>query len=113
MSSVALPQNVVARACELFVLYAKKGAFQIEEYSDAGAVYKRLTEAAKDGSEVSEVDVKYVISVINVCSQRTPVEAQNFKPIADLLEALAKSVRPPVVEEEADVEEEKSSVTEL
>lgn len=100
MSTVSLPQAVLTRACELFALYAKKGAFQIEEYSDAGAVYKRFVEAAKDSTEVSDVDVKYVISAINVCSQRTPVEAQNYKPIADLLEALAQSIQPPQEEEE-------------
>lgn len=105
MSTVSLPQAVLARACELFALYAKKGAFQIEEYSDAGAVYKRFAEAAKENTEVSETDVKYVISAINVCSQRTPVEAQNYKPIADLLAALSQSVQLPALEE---VEEEKA-----
>ena len=111
MSTISLPTNVITRACELFVLYSKKGAFQIEEYTDAGAVYKRLAEAAKSGEEVSEVDVNYVISAINVCSQRTPVEAQNYKPIADLLEVLARAVQPaPVAEEE---EDKPSSITEL
>lgn len=115
MSTVSLPSAVVARACEVFVLYAKKGAFQVEEFSDAGAVYGRLTEAAKDGSEVSEVDVKYVISVINVCSQRTPVEAQNFKPISDLLSALAAAITPPPTDasEEEEKEEVPTTVTEL
>lgn len=113
MSSISLPQTVLTRACELFVLYSKKGAFQIEEYVDAGSVYKRFLEAAKESGEVSEIDIKYVISAINVCSQRTPVEAQNYKPIADLLEALAQSIRPaeePVADEE---EEKPATITEL
>lgn len=111
MSTVSLPTPVVTRACEVFVLYAKKGAFQVEEFADAGAVYGRLTEAAKNSTEVSDVDVKYVISVINVCSQRTPVEAQNFKPISELLDVLASAVAPPADEEEK--AEEPTTVTEL
>ncbi len=104
MSTVSLPVSVINRARELFVLYSKKGAFQIEEYADAGAVYKRLVEAsqskeAADASDVSEIDVKYVISAINVCSQRTPVEVQNYKAISELLETLSVSLK---VDEEVD-----------
>lgn len=119
MSSVSLTAATINRSREVFVLYAKKGAFQMEEFADAGAVYGRLTEATKEGKEsadVSEVDVKYVISVINVCSQRTPVEAQNFKPIADLLSALSAAIAPVSEVDPADEEEkaeEPSSITEL
>ena len=114
MSTVSLPTAVVTRACEVFVLYAKKGAFQVEEFADAGAVYGRLVEAAKSSTEVSEVDVKYVISVINVCSSRTPVEAQNFKPISELLTVLATAVTPaPVEAEEEEKAAEPTTVTEL
>ena len=103
---IALPATVITRACELFVLYSKKSAFQIEEYSDAGAVYKRLQDAAKEDSpELSEVDVKYVISAINVCANRTPVEVQNYKPISDLLEALAQALQP-----DSDAEEQKTDL---
>ena len=114
MSSFSLPTAVITRACEVFVLYAKKGAFQVEEFADAGAVYGRLTEAAKSSAEVSEVDIKYVISVINVCSQRTPVESQNFKPIADLLTALTTAITAvPEVDEEEEKPEAPSTITEL
>lgn len=95
MSTVSLPITVIARARELFVLYSKKSAFQIDEYSDVGAVFKRLTEAAtsEETADVTEVDVKYIISAINVCSQRTPIEIQNYKPIADLLEILSNAIK--------------------
>ncbi|TMW56831.1 hypothetical protein Poli38472_006841 [Pythium oligandrum] len=110
MSMITLPAAVVSRARDLFVLYSTKSAFKLEEYADVGAVYKRLSEAAQgeEPTEVSETDVKYIISAINVCAQRTPVEVQNYKPIVDLLETLAKSLQP--AEEE---EEEEETKTEL
>ncbi len=96
MSTITLPAAVVSRARDLFVLYSTKSAFKLEEYADVGAVYKRLSDAAQgeEPAEVSETDVKYIISAINICAQRTPVEVQNYKPIADLLDALAKSLQP-------------------
>ncbi len=114
MSTVSLPAAVIARSRELFVLYSKKAAFQIEEYADAGAVFARLTAAAKtEGpADVSEQDVKYLISAINICSQRVAIEAQNYKPVAELLEVLTAAVKTEEVEETKE-EDEKSSVTEL
>lgn len=114
MSAVSLPVAVIARSRELFVLYSKKAAFQIDEYSDAGAVFGRLTEAAKleNTADVSEQDVKYIVSAINVCAQRVPLESQNYKPVAELLEVLTASITPPTEDEETK-EDEKSSVTEL
>ncbi len=101
MSMITLPASVITRARDLFVLYSTKSAFKLEEYADVGAVYKRLLEAAQgeEPAEVSDVDVKYIISAINVCAQRTPVEVQNYKPIAELLEALAKALQPAEEEE--------------
>lgn len=102
MSMITLPANVVTRARDLFVLYSTKSAFKLEEYADVGAVYKRLLEAVQgeEPAEISDVDVKYIISAINVCAQRTPVEVQNYKPIAELLEYLAKALQPAVEEED-------------
>lgn len=111
MSSVTLTTATITRARDLFLLYSKKAAFAIEEYSDVHSVFKRLTEAlesAKGGSaEVTENDVKYIISAINVCANRTPIEVQNYAPIAELENSLKKAI-----EESADAEE-KSSITEL
>ena len=112
MSTVSLTTEILSRTRDLFILYSKKSAFNLEEYSDVGAVFKRLSaslEAAqKEGSaDVDEVDVKYVVSAINVCSQRVPTEFQNYKPIADLVEVLVAALK-------ADSEEkEESKVTEL
>ena len=110
MATVTLSTTTIARARELLTLYSKKSAFSLEEYTDVGAVYKRLTEVdGKEGDvEVSEIDVKYLINVISVCSTRVPTEVQNYKPIADLLETLAVSLKT----SEEDVEE-KPAVTEL
>jgi hypothetical protein len=110
MATVTLSTNTIVRARELLTLYSKKSAFNLEEYSDVGSVYTRLTEfAGKEGDvEVSEVDVKYLVNVISVCSARVPTEVQNYKPIADLLETLAVSLKIP-----EDEVEEKSTVTEL
>lgn len=121
MSVVQLSPSAVSRSCEVFMLYAKKGAFQVEEFTDAGAVYTRLTSALKDSEgkssvDVTEIDVKYVVNVIDVCSQRTPVEARNFKPIADLLTSLTAVVTPPTEETpsvDEEQKEESSSITEL
>ncbi|KAL3668759.1 hypothetical protein V7S43_006054 [Phytophthora oleae] len=119
MSTVSLPTTVVTRARELFVSYSKKGAFRIEEYADVSAVFTRLTEAVKSETahaDVSEQDAKYLISAINVCSNRAPTEAINLKPEGELLEALTAAVKS---EDEESKEEplekklEKTSITEL
>lgn len=104
MSTVSLPAPTLSRCRDLFLLYSQKNAFKIDEYADAGAVYKRLVSAVEstesDGSaEVSETDVNYVLSAINVCSQRVPTEVQNYKPIAELTESLAKALKPADEEE--------------
>lgn len=110
MSTVSLSGEILTRTRDLLTLYSKKSAFNLEEYVDVGSVFKRVSEAhetaQKEGSaEVAELDVKYVVSAINVCSQRVPTEVQNYKPIADLVEVLARALQQPVVEEE---EESKS-----
>jgi hypothetical protein len=96
MTTVSLPTSAITRTTELMVLFSKKAAFNIEEYADAGAVFKRLREVAEskeDSVDVEVFDIKYVVSAITVCSQRTPVEAQNYKPIADLLDILVATIK--------------------
>jgi hypothetical protein len=111
MSTVSLPTSVLTRACELFAFFAKKAAFNIEEYSGAGPVFDRILNASKSetSAEVTVLDVQYLISAITVCSGRTPVEVANYKTIADLLESLQKSLK-----KDEDLEEkEEPRVTEL
>jgi hypothetical protein len=114
MSSISFPATIITRARDLFILYSKKAAFALEEYGDVHAVYKRLTEAVEastesGSAELSEQDIKYIVSAMNVCATRTPVEVQNYKPIGELLDVLGEALKPV----DADAAEEKSSVTEL
>jgi hypothetical protein len=111
MSTVSLSTAVLTRASELFVFFSKKAAFNIDEYADAGAVYARVLEAAKTGqpAEVTVTDATYLVSAITVCSQRTPVEVANYKPIAELLESLQGSLK----KESDEQAEEKTTITEM
>ncbi len=98
MAAISLPSSTLTRTRDVFLLYSKKSAFNIEEYADTGAVYGRLVVALegaqKSGSaDVSETDVKFVITAINICSQRVPTEVQNYRPIAELLDTLAATVK--------------------
>ena len=111
MSTVSLTTDILTRARDLFTLYSKKSAFNLEEYADVGAVFKRVSEALEASqtsgtADLDEIDVKYLVSAVNVCSQRVPTEVQNYKPIADLVEVLVGALK-------TDDAEEKSSVTEL
>lgn len=88
----------VSRSRDLFVLYAKKGAFELSEYCDVGSVFKNLSAALESAADAKEVslgakDVAYVLSAINVCSQRTPVEVQNYKTIANLFETFGEALK--------------------
>lgn len=95
MSMITLPVSIITRIRDLFTLYATKSAFKLEEYSDVGGVYTRLVEALKneDSAELSDIDCKYVLSAINVCSQRIPVEVQNYRVISELLEIVSKALK--------------------
>lgn len=103
MSTLSVAPSLALRSCELMKLFStKSAAFAIEEYSDCGAVYKRLREAAESKDEtveVSEIDLKYVISAITICSQRVAVEAANYKPVALLLDDLMAAVKGDDLEE--------------
>lgn len=96
--SITIKTEDLIRVRELFLLYSKKGAFLMEEYVEAGTVYKTiqaLLEAAEKDEDVSleKKDAGYVLSTINVCSQRAPVEVQNYKPIAQLFETLSEAIK--------------------
>lgn len=97
MTTLHVAPSLALRCCELMKLFSTKpAAFAIEEYVDCGGVYKRLREAAekKDETvEVSEIDLKYVISAITICSQRVAVEATNYKPVALILEELMAAIK--------------------
>ena len=102
MSMITLPVPVVARARDLFVLYSNKSAFNLEEYADVGSIYKQILQALQTEEKTCELEdthVKYIISAINVCASRTPVEIQNYKPIAELLEILSQALKPSSEEE--------------
>ena len=105
MSSITLTTEILSRTRDLFTLYSKKSAFNLEEYADVGAVFKRVVAALEASQEsgsadVDEVDAKYVLSAINVCSQRVPTEVQNYKAIADLTEVLATALQASSADEE-------------
>lgn len=99
MSMITLPVSVIARIKDLFKLYSTKSAFILEEYADVGGVYSSLVEALKsDGSaELSETYCKYVLGAINVCSQRIPVDVQNYRAISELLEIITSALKDNVV----------------
>lgn len=113
MTTVSIPFSIATRIRDLFVLYAGKSAFKLEEYSDVGGIYKRFVEVLskeQESVEVSETDCKYVLSAINVCSQRIPVEVQNYRAISELLEVLAKSLKS---DDDEDAESKAAGKTDL
>ena len=97
MTTITVQTLDATRARDLFTLYSKKAAFVLEEYSDVGNVFKNLTDAVGEDAgetvELSKTDVTYVLNAINVCSQRTAVDVQNYKPIAALHEALTEALK--------------------
>lgn len=110
--SISVQVADITRVRDLFVLYGKKGAFNLEEYSDVGAVYKNVTRAIEDANDANEVeltkkDVTYVANAINVCSQRTAVEVQNYKPISILFDTLTALLKEDDEAEVVEVETKK------
>ncbi len=90
---VQLEVSVASRVVELMLLFSKKASFHIQEYKNVGGVFERLSKAleeSQDPVDVSVADVKLMVGTINVCSQRTPVEVQNYRVIADLLDTLTE-----------------------
>lgn len=92
--SITVKASEVVQVRDLLTLYSKKSAFNIDEYVDVGSVYARVVEAlgegksAEDDVTLESKDVRFVVATVNVCSQRTPVEVQNYKAIATLFENL-------------------------
>lgn len=92
--SVSVKVEDLVRARDVLVLYSKKAAFNIEEYTDVGTIYKSIVskiDGAKetDTLEVAKQDMLYVVQSMNVCAQRAPIELVNYKPIAALFETLS------------------------
>ncbi len=105
---VQLEAATITRVLELLVLFSKKAAFQLQEFERVGGLFQRFSKAAEAQEKFEDFpldDVKIVISTINVCTQRAPVEVQNYRAIADLLDKLTK-----VVNECEDCEEMKTEL---
>jgi len=104
---VRIDNSVATRVVDLMLLFSKKAAFQLPEYESVGGVFTRLSKAIEDKNDpvnVDVVDVKLMIGTINVCSQRTPVEVQNYRVIADLLDTLTATLKEEEEEEETKTE---------
>lgn len=96
--SITVQAADLTRIRDLIALYLKKGGFEPDETVDVGTVYKNVTSAIKDldgesSAELTQKDVTYVLSAMNVCAQRIPVELQNYKPIASLFETLSELLK--------------------
>jgi hypothetical protein len=109
--SVSLKNSDAAQIRELFVLYSKKSAFNIDEYVDVGGVYKRVVDAIGESKSPDDVvslekkDAAFIYTTMNVCSQRAPVEIQNYKAIASLFELLASLLKDMSVEDTEETKE--------
>lgn len=95
--TVEISQQDSTQLLELFVLYSKKNAFSIDEYGDVFTMYNKVREflmklqSAPDATAkltVEQKELAYLVKVMDICSQRTPVEVQNYKAISSLYERL-------------------------
>jgi hypothetical protein len=97
--SVSLKASEAVQIRDIFVLYSKKSGFNIEEYVDVGSVWKRIndivTNAKSTDANVSltNKDAVFIYNTLNVCSTRSPVEAQNYKPIGAIFELVTELVK--------------------
>ena len=96
--SISVNVKDLTSARDVLILYSKKGAFNIEEYTDVGNVYKSVStklEEAKEAesTEVPKPDMLYIVNAMTVCAQRTPIELQNYKPLAALFETLSSILK--------------------
>lgn len=114
--SVELTTQDVTQLVELFILFSKKNAFSIDEYGDVFTMYSKLKEfimkvqSNQDTSSKCSLEQKelaYLIKVMEVCSQRTPVEVQNYKAISNLFDRLNGMVVKEKEEGLSDIEEVK------
>lgn len=91
---------------DLLVLFSSKAAFKLPEYEKVGNLFTRLEGAVADKQDVDvEVaDVKFVVAIIDICSQRTPVGSENFRVVADLRDRLVELAKQCEDEEETKTE---------
>ncbi len=91
---VQLERDMVKQIVVLLVLFSQKAAFDIQEFKPIGGLFERFKKAseAEKQTDFSIEDINTVISTINVCCQRKPVEVQNYRGIADMLDMLTKIV---------------------
>lgn len=115
---VDLTHQDSSQILELFVLYAKKNAFSIDEYGDVFTMYNKIKEflvkcqSTQDTTSKLSLELKelaYLVKVMEVCSQRTPVEVQNYKTISVLFDKL-NSLLPKEEKELSDIEEVKEEL---
>lgn len=115
---VELTHQDSTQLLELFVLYAKKNAFSIDEYGDVFTMYNKIKEFLVKCQSAQDVTLKldlenkelaYLVKVMEVCSQRTPVEVQNYKGISVLFDKL-KNLLPKEEKELPDIEEVKEEI---
>ncbi len=89
---VRLALDVANKALELIILFQSKNGFKLVEFEAIGGLFTRLSKVvnAADGEKVDigVEDIKLLISTVDVCSRRVPVEVANFRTIADLLDVL-------------------------
>ncbi len=106
--SIALKASECAQIREIFVLFSKKGAFVLDEYVSVGTVFNALTDSIKDVKDpdtnisLDKEKATFIYNTLTVCSQRTPVEVQNYKPIGFLFDLLAELLKTDADEETKD-----------
>ncbi len=103
--SVSIKASECAQIRELFTLFSKKGAFVLDEYVAVGTVFSALTELIKDIKEpetlvsMDKEKASFIYNTMTVCTQRTPVEVQNYKAIGYLFDLLADLLKEDAEEE--------------
>lgn len=112
--TVELTAPDVTQLVELFILYSKKNAFSIDEYGDVFTMFTKLKEFVVKNQPTPDTSAKltleqkelnYLVKVMEVCSQRTPVEVQNYKAISNLFDKLNAMVVKDKEEVLSDIEE--------
>lgn len=104
--SVSIKTSEAAQIRELFVLYSKKSAFNIDEYVDVGTLYKKLNDLVSESKSSDELvnleksDATFIFNTMTVCSQRAPVEVQNYKVIGNLFDLLSELLKEVKLDEE-------------
>jgi hypothetical protein len=111
--SVSITVADLKHVRDLLTAYKAKDAFNFDEVSDVGNVFKNavgvLKELGDDADDSSEVavdtkDMAYMVQVMHVCALRKPMEIQNYGIIFKLFTTLSEAVKAasPDVEESKD-----------